>query len=67
MKNLENGVTEIRYSSLVYAITNLQGYKKGKSSMQEYYFPIRSLSEAINSTELDNYIEYGEEKNTLIF
>ncbi len=67
MKNFGNGVTHIENMALVYAITNLDEYRRGGSSLQKYYFPIRSLSEAINSTELDNYIEYGEEENTLIF
>lgn len=51
MKDKVNGVTELQYSALVYAITNLQGYKNGESTMQKYYFPIRSLSEAINSSD----------------
>ena len=58
--NKANGVTELQYNALVYAITNLQGYKKGESSMQKYYFPIRSLSEAINNSDnlyLEEHIE----------
>ncbi len=48
--NKANGVTEVQYNALVYAITHLDGYRRGKSSLQQYYFPIRSLSEAINNT-----------------
>ncbi|MFQ6724359.1 MAG: hypothetical protein ACLRFE_03400 [Clostridia bacterium] len=62
--NKVNGVTELQNTALVYAITHLEGYKRGKSSMQQYYFPIKSLSEAINNEDLYNEIE---EEDTLTF
>ena len=64
MNNLSNGVMGVRYKALVCAITNLDGYRHGRSTLQEYYFPIRSLSEAIYSAELDNCVE---QEDTLIF
>lgn len=61
MNNYVNGVTNLQYSSLVYAITNLQGYKKGESSMQKYYFPIKSLSEAVNNSANEYIEEFSED------
>ena len=57
MKNLGNGVMVARYNVLVGVIGNLDGYRYGRSTLQEYYFPIRSLSEAVYSAELNNCIE----------
>jgi len=61
--NKANGVSHIEYNALVYAITHLEGYKVGRSSMQEYYFPIKNLSQAINAT--DNYVEEFVEEEGL--
>ena len=38
--NKANGVNKLQNEALVYAITHLEGYKRGESSMQKYYFPI---------------------------
>ena len=51
MKNLGNGVTCVENMALVYAITNLKGYKHGRSPMREYYFPIRKLGLAIDNID----------------
>ena len=64
--NKANGVTELQYSSLVYAITHLGGYKVGKSSMVKYYFPIRSLSEAVNKLD-EQYLNEMEQEDTFQF
>ena len=64
--NKANGVTELQYNALVCAITHLEGYKKGKSSMREYYFPIKSLSEAINNVD-EQYLNEIEQEDTLLF
>ena len=63
MNNLINGVTMVQNMALVYAITHLEGYRNGESSMQKYYFPIRNLSEAI--IESDNYIDEFENESGL--
>ena len=65
MKNLGNRVTHIENMALVYAITNLDGYRHGRSTLQEYYFPIRSLSEAINAS--DDLVDVYEEDAGLTF
>lgn len=51
MKNLGNGLTRLENMALIYAITNLDEYKSGRSTMREYYFPIRSLCQAIDNIE----------------
>ena len=63
MNNSINGVTMVQNMALVYAITHLEGYRNGESSMQKYYFPIRNLSEAI--IESDNYIDGFENESGL--
>ena len=60
MKNLGNGVTRLENMALIYAITNLDQYKYGRSPMREYYFPIRSLSKAIDNVETFE-VEYEQE------
>lgn len=63
MENLSNGVTHVQNMALVYAITHLSEYRDGVSTMHKYYFPIRSLSEAINNS--DNYIDEQVEEDGL--
>lgn len=60
MKNLGNGVTRLENMALIYAITNLDGYKHNKSTLREYYFPIRSLSQAIDNVDAFER-DYGQE------
>ena len=64
--NKANGVTELQYNSLVYAITHLGEYRDGVSTMQKYYFPIRSLSEAINNSD-NLYLEEQVDESGLTF
>ena len=64
MNNNSNGVTHIENMALVYAITHLGEYRDGVSTMQKYYFPIRSLSQAINNS--GNYVKEYTEDNGLI-
>jgi len=52
MKNLGNGVTRLENMALVYAITNLDGYKHNRSTLREYYFPIRRLGMAIDNVDI---------------
>lgn len=56
MKETVNGVNELQHNALVYAITHLGEYRDGVSTMQKYYFPIRSLSEAVKNSD-DLYFE----------
>ena len=51
MRNLGNGVTRLENMALIYAITNLEGYKHNRSPMREYYFPIRKLGMAIDNVD----------------
>lgn len=51
MKNLGNRVTNLESMALLYAITNLDEYRRGVSTMQKYYFPVRKLSMAVNSVD----------------
>ena len=57
--NNVNGVSKLENMALVYAITHLDEYKRGVSTMQKYYFPIRDLSMAINATDniVDEFVE----------
>lgn len=57
--NNVNSVSRLENMALVYAITHLDEYKRGVSTMQKYYFPIRDLSEAINATDdmVDEFVE----------
>lgn len=60
--NNVNSVSRLENMALVYAITNLGEYKRGVSTMQKYYFPIRDLNQAINNA--DNIIEDNFEEES---
>ena len=51
MKNLGNGVTNLESVALWYATTNLKAYRRGVSTMQKYFFPVRKLSMAVNNVD----------------
>lgn len=62
--NKANGVTELQYNRLIYAIGNVTQYRNGVFTMQKYYFPIRSLSNAIDN--VDTFERDYEQDDTLI-
>ncbi len=64
MEITQNGLNQLSNVALVYAITNLDCYKSGKSSMQQYYFPIRRLTSAVNSLG-NSYSDIAEQETEL--
>ena len=62
MRNLGNGVTNLESVALLYAITNLDEYRRGVSTMQKYYFPVRKLSIAVNNVDTltEEHVEESE-------
>lgn len=66
MKNLDNGVMTARYNVLVSVIGNLDGYRHGVSTLQKYYFPIKSLSEAVHNSD-NLYLEEHIEESGITF
>jgi hypothetical protein len=66
MKDKVNGVTELQNNALVYAITHLGEYRDGVSTLQKYYFPIRSLSEAVHNSD-NLYLEEHIEESGMTF
>ena len=63
--NNVNGISRLENIALVYAITHLDEYKRGVSTMQKYYFPIKNLREAINNVD-SMYADELEEETGLM-
>ena len=48
------GIYELENLALKRAITNLNPYREGRSTLREYYFPIGALSKAVHEM-VDTY------------